>query len=168
MLALLEIHTRPLVPHVDPSEAAAAAAYSLGGGNLLGLYVHEWRSGEYMSVMPTDREYRIRRTTKDERVRATEAGFFASHALVRSFDDDTVFVLPIPLHLSTRLLLDLLAFQDSGATAFRIDQGMARLFRRLLPRRIKDSTFRRILREHLPRDRSSSQSTTSRRAAAYA
>jgi hypothetical protein len=167
MVPLLEIHARLLVPHLDLSKATSAAANSLSPGNLLGLEVHEWRGGEGMSVMPQNREYRIRRTTKDERLRAIEAGFFASHALVRRFSEDTDFVLPIPLHRSTRLLLDLLVLQDSGATTFRIDQGMARLFRRLLPRRIKDSTFSRILRDHFPRNRSS-QSATSRRTTAYA
>jgi hypothetical protein len=143
MFALLEIRARRLVPHIDLSEAATRAAYSLSPGSLLGLHVHEWRSGECVSGMPADREYRIRRTTKDERLRAIEAGFFASHALVRRFDVDTVFVLPIPLHLSTRLLLDLLALQDSGATTFRIDQGMARLFRRLLPSSFRQSPLSR-------------------------
>jgi hypothetical protein len=166
MFALLEMHVRRPVPHIDLHEAANTASCSLSPGNQLWVVAHEWRGGG-MSVMPPNREYRIRRTTKDERVRAIKAGFFASHAVVRRFDDDTVFVLPIPLHRSTRLLLELLALQDSGSTAFRIDQGMGRLFRRLLPRRIRDSTFRRVLWDHFPRDRSS-QPTTSRRAAAYA
>jgi hypothetical protein len=96
-------------------------------------------------------DYRIRAASPDERDISRGCGFFASHVLVKRFDDATRAVIPIPLNLKNRQLLRVLTLYSEGATEFRLELAMSRLYRQLLPWRIREVTFARAFRD-LPRN----------------
>jgi hypothetical protein len=164
--ALIQIFPKHLRPSVNTEAAGAEIAFRLrrAGAGAIAVDVH---AVDKFSSMPVYRRLRVIRTAKPLRLRVKELGTFASHAIEWQFDDETRLVLPVPLLRGTRQLLELLAIQDLNATAFRVDQGLAKLFRSLLPTRIKETTFSQIFRENLPRVQAESKSfLTSARGAA--
>jgi len=156
--ALIQIFPKNLRPSVNPEAAASEIAFQLRRAGAGGIAV-DVHAVDKFSAMPKYRRFRVIRTTKPLRLRVKELGTFASHAVEWQFDDATRLVLPIPLFRGTRQLLELLAMRDLDATAFRVDQSLAKLFRSLLPTRIKEATLSQIFRENLPRVQAESKSS---------
>ena len=136
----------------DPKYWAQRLQFSIGGkSELLRLLVAEAPNKSDAGFFARKTiDYRIRAATPDERRIAIECGFFASHVLVKRFDDATRVVIPVPLNLKNRQLLRILSLYSGGATEFRLEQSMSRLYRQLLPWRIREVIFARAFRD-LPR-----------------
>jgi hypothetical protein len=136
----------------DPKYWAQRLQFSIGGkSELLKVLVAEVPSKSDAGFFARKTiDYRIRAATTDERRIAIECGFFASHVLVKRFDGATRLLIPVPLNLKNRQLLRVLSLYSEDATEFRLEQAMSRLYRQLLPWRIREMTFARAFRD-LPR-----------------
>jgi hypothetical protein len=112
-----------------------------------------------LPAMPPNREYEIGSAPRERRARAKGIGLVAPYELRRAFDEHTVLIVPLPLHQNTRRVLEVMTMLDAGASDFRVDLTMGRLFRNRLPARYKDITISRVLRDSLPRVRAATRST---------
>jgi hypothetical protein len=141
---------------IDLDAAGRKIANSLSPGGLLDVIV---RSVSRLPEMPPNREYEIGSTPKERRARAKGIGLVAPYELRRAFDAHTQLIVPLPLHQNTRRVLEVMTMLDAGASDFRVDLTMGRLFRNRLLARYKDITISRVLRDSLPRVRATTHST---------
>jgi hypothetical protein len=144
---------------IDLGAAGRPIGDSLSPGGLFDVTV---RSVSRLPAMPPNREYEIGTAPQERRTQASAIGLIAPYELRRAFDTHIQLIVPLPLHHSSRRLLEVMTMLDAGASDFRIDLTMGRLFRDRLPTRIKDITISRVLRDNLPRVRAATHSTIPR------
>jgi hypothetical protein len=151
----MDVYVRNLRECHDLAKAAHGISQSISppGGVLARVYDCRGDAWPRFPVMPANCDYAVRAISKDLRSLASEAGFSgASHALLRTFDEDIVLAVVLPRYKSPRLLLDFMTATSAGASRFRTEQLGARLFRSLFPSpgRARDAFLSRILRNSLP------------------
>jgi hypothetical protein len=152
----LHICADDLCEDINLDATGRQIADSLSPGGLFNVTV---RSVSRLPAMPPNREYEIGTAPRERRAQAKGIGLVAPYELRRAFDEHTVLIVPLPLHQNTRRVLEVMTMIDGGASDFRIDLTMGRLFRNRLPSRFKDITISRVLRDNLPRLRVATGST---------